>query len=164
MKKYLCVFILFFLIFHGFSARYSDDYFGFALEFQKANFIKDFDSDEFFDRNTISFIFTYGPSFSGPIRFRIGAGVYELSDYYLNGGMELKVFEFLNSVKGRFFGFYLNADLKIGFEYVEAAVKGEVFIPFSAVGGLQIGIGVNHNIEPLFSISYSGGVYPLQTK
>lgn len=52
----------------------------------------------------------------------------------------------------------------MGLDYVETAVKGKIFIPFSAVGGLQIGFGVNHNIEPLFSIAYSGGVYPLQTK
>jgi hypothetical protein len=164
MKKSVCVFILFFLTFYGFAVQYSDDYFGLSLEFQKADFIKSFESKEYFKSDTISFIFTYGPSFSGPVRFQIGAGVHELSDYYLNGGIELRVLEFLNTVKGRIFGLYLNADLKMGLDYVETAVKGKIFIPFSAVGGLQIGLGVNHNIEPLFSIAYSGGVYPLQTK
>jgi len=164
MKKTVCVIMLLVIACYGFSAKYSEDFFGLAFEFQKTDFVREFEVEELFQRNTISFIFTYGPSFSGPIRFRLGGGVHELSDYYLNGGLELKVLEFLNTVKGRFFGLYLTTDLKMGLDYMEAAVKGEVFIPFSAVGGLQIGFGVNHHIEPLFSIAYSGGVYPLQTK
>jgi len=165
MKKYICVLIIIScLTFYGFAVQYSDNYFGLSLEYQKSNFIDEFQGMSFFNRNTISFIFTYGPSFSGPIRFRIGGGIHELSNYYLNGGVELKVLEFLNTVKGRFFGVYINADLKLGLDFVEAAIKGEIYIPFSAVGGLQVGIGLNHNIEPLFSIAYSGGIYPLQTK
>ncbi len=164
MKKYICILIFTGLTLYGYAVQYSDNYYGLSFEYQKTDFLEEFQEKRFFDRNNISFIFTYGPSFSGPIRFRIGGGIHELSAYYLNGGVELKVLEFLNSVKGRFFGLYINADLKLGLDFVEAAIKGEVYIPFSAVGGLQVGIGLNHNVEPLFSIAYSGGVYPLQTK
>jgi len=164
MKKFFYVILLLFLSVSIFSARYSEDYFGLSLEFQKMDFIEDFKNKSYFNQSNINFIFTYGPSFSGPLRFRIGGGIHDLSSYYLNGGLELKVLEFLNTVKGRFFGLYLIADLKLGMDYAQASLKSELFIPFSAVGGLQVGVGVNHNIEPLFSIAYSGGVYPLITK
>ncbi|MFW6262478.1 MAG: hypothetical protein ACOC34_00450 [Thermotogota bacterium] len=164
MKKFL--YLLFMLVFSlsVFSAQYSDDYFGLSLEFQKIDFIDDFLDRNYFDQNNINFVFSYGPSFSSPVRFRMGIGVYDLSDYYLNGGLELKIFEFLNSVKGRFLGLYIIADLKLGLDYAQASLMGELFIHFSAVGGLQLGLGVNQDIQPLFTIAYSGGVYPLITK
>jgi|SRR6056297_3447381 len=164
MKKFLCVMILLFLTGSVFSAQYSENYYGLSLEFQKMNFIDDFKDKDYFKQSTINFIFTYGPSFSSPLRFRVGGGIHNLSDYYLNGGLELKVLEFLNTVKGRFFGLYLIADLKLGLDYAQASLKGELFIPFSAVGGIQLGVGVDHDIQPLFTIAYSGGIYPLITK
>src|SRR6056297_1461423 len=164
MKKTLCVLVLLVFSVGVFSAQYNDDYFGLSLEFQKMDFIDDFKDKTYFIQNNINFIFTYGPSFSGPLRFRVGGGVHDLSDYYLNGGLELRVLEFLNTVKGRFFGLYLIADLKLGLDYAQASLKGELFIPFSAVGGIQLGVGVDHDIQPLFTIAYSGGIYPLITK
>ncbi len=164
MKKSFCIIFLLFLYASFFAAQYSEDYFGLSLEYQKLDFIDGFQEKDCISQSNFNFLFTYGPSFSGPFRFRIGGGVHELSDYYLNGGIELKVLEFLNTVKGRIFGLYLNADLKLGLDYAEASIKGELFIPFSAVGGIQIGVGINHDIKPLFTIAYSGGVYPLITK
>jgi len=160
MKKHFCVLLLFFFALISLSAQYSDDYFGLSLEYQKSN-LGFFEENEWFNNYDISFVVTYGPSFSWPFRFRLGGGVHDLSDYYVNAGMELRVLEFLNTVKGRLFGVYINADLKMGLDYVDASIKGSFYIPFSAVGGLQIGLGINHNIQPSFVLAYTGGIYPL---
>ncbi|HPF17093.1 MAG TPA: hypothetical protein P5107_00030 [Thermotogota bacterium] len=160
MKKYFCVLLLLFSVVISLSAQYSEDYFGLSLEYYQSN-LSFFGENEWFDDYDISFVVTYGPSFSGPFRFRLGGGVHDLSDYYVNAGIEFKVLEFLNAVKGRLFGLYINADLKMGLDYMDASIKGSMYIPFSAVGGLQIGLGINHNIQPSLIIAYTGGIYPL---
>lgn len=161
MKKICFVFVLLLLFLTVFGVNYSDDFFGIAMEFQKIDFISDISEGNYFTDNNVNLLFTYGPEFSGPIRFRIGVGAHDLSFFYVNGGLEFKLLELLNKLKGRIFGLYLTADIKMGFDYVEAAVKGEIFIPFSAIGGIQLGFGVNHDVDMIFSIAYTGGIYPL---
>lgn len=161
MKKIVSVFVLLFFFLTIFGLNHSEDFFGIAMEFQKIDFITDFSEGNYFKDNNLNLIFTYGPKFSGPIRFRIGAGSHDLSFFYVNGGVELRLLEFLNSLKGRLFGLYLIADLKMGIDYVEAALKGEIYIPISAIGGIQLGFGVNHDADMVLSIAYTGGIYPL---
>jgi hypothetical protein len=47
-------------------------------------------------------------------------------------------------------------------DYIDANLSGELFIPLSAISGIQLGIGINHTLSPFVSLSYSGGLYPMQ--
>ena len=159
----IVVLFLFCMLPSLFSADYSQNYTGLSLEFQKNDIVQSAREKDYLSDNNINLIFIYGPEFSDPLRFRAGAGMYELSKYYINGGIELKIFEFLNSAHAKAFGFYLIGDLKMGLDYVDASAKAEVFVPVSSISGIQLGVGVQYGWKPFFCLSYSAGVYPLIT-
>lgn len=162
MKKFLTLVLILFSASVYFSVEFSNDYIGLDIEFQKNDIVRTFIHSDYLTNNTVDLMFTYGPQMTDPFRFRFGLGCQDLSNYYGSLGLQFKIMEFLNSANGRIFGLYTAADFKLGMDYIDANLSAELFVPVNAFSGFQLGIGVNHELSPFVSLSYSGGLYPMQ--
>jgi hypothetical protein len=162
MKKLFLTVSILFLALTCFSVEFSNDYIGLDFEFQKNDIVGSVMRSDYLSDNTIDLMFTYGPQITDPFRFRIGTGCHDLANYYGSLGVQAKILEFLNNANGRIFGVYAAADFKLGMDYIDANLAAEVFVPVNAFSGLQFGIGINHELSPFVSLSYSGGLYPMQ--
>jgi len=158
-----CVLVLFlcFLPKIGFAARYSDHYIGLSTTLIKTDTLGLFQGEPILQDLSLDFEATYGPPFMKPFRFRAGVGFYEFTKISLIAGMEIPIFEELNDYQAKRWGVYLIPEVEIGFSRWDLALRCEVLIPLNAIGGLQIGFGINKNLHLLFSLSYSTGLYPL---
>ncbi len=155
------VLLLFFFPRFTFGARYSEHYIGLSTTLIKTDTLAVFQGEPIFQDLSLGFEATYGPPFMKPFRFRAGVGFYEFTKIYFLAGMEIPLFERLNDYHAKKWGVYLIPEAEIGFSRWDLSLRCEVLIPVNALGGLQIGLGINKDLHLLLSFSYSTGLYPL---
>ena len=155
------VLLLFFLPRFAFAVRYSEHYIGLSTTFKKTDTLAAFQGEPIFQDLSLDFEATYGPPFMKPFRFRAGVGFFEFTKICVLAGMEIPLFERLNDYQAKKWGVYLIPEAAVGFSRWDLSLRCEVLIPVNALGGLQIGLGINKDLHLLFSLSYSTGLYPL---
>lgn len=115
--------------------------------------------------DAVSFSGTLGPASTSPFRFRAGLGWFPQRPFVLSAGVELPLYERLNRSRARSFGVYLLGDLGVTFPlgFSGDAVLA-IQLPLSALGGLQIGVGVNSEARLLVSFASATGAYPIRSR
>jgi hypothetical protein len=114
---------------------------------------------------SLAFAGTYGPAAMSPIRFRGGLGWFPYRPFRLFAGVEIPVVEQLNRSRARGFGVYLLADLGVTLPLgwtADASVA--VLLPTHPLGGVRIGLGVNRDLDLLFTVSMATGAYPMRSR
>jgi len=144
------------------SFTYSDDFFGINTGLTKLNPGTFFEEGKTFSGMEGRIFVTYGPKMTSPIRFRLGVGMKELISPYLIGGVELKMFEIINDFHAKSFGVYFILETQVSFSEIFFSGQLETFVPFSTLGGIQIGLGMRNDLSFSLSLSYSAGIFALQ--
>ena len=112
---------------------------------------------------SVSFSATWGPAATRPLRFRAGMGWFPSRPFVVFAGLELPLYERLNRSRARSFGLYLLGDLGIT---IPMGWSGDlvlaVQLPTSALGGLQLGLGVNQDRHLLITFNMATGAHPIR--
>jgi hypothetical protein len=100
------------------------------------------------------------------IRARGGIGFWSDRAFITKFGLEVPVFEVLNSMQARLFGFYIYTDgiMRIGSSDISlsAEASARMLIPFSAVGGIALGCGYDLIRGYVLHIDYLAGFYSIK--
>lgn len=99
------------------------------------------------------------------LRARGGLGFWPGRAFLVKAGLEVPVFEFLNSMHGRLFGLYAYLDgiARIGAEGLSASAEcsARALIPLSPIGGLALGCGYDTAYGLVFHLDYLAGFYAI---
>jgi len=161
-KSLSAVFLALIIAASAFSFTYSEDFFGINTGLTKLNPETFFEEGKTFSGMEGRIFVTYGPKLTSPIRFRLGVGMIELISPYLIGGVELKMFEIINDFHAKSFGVYFILGTEVSLSELFFSGQLEAFIPFSTLGGIQIGLGMRNDLSFSLSLYYSAGIFALQ--
>jgi hypothetical protein len=114
---------------------------------------------------SVTFSGTFGPAITRPLRFRAGLGGFPSRPFVAFVGLELPLLERLNRSMARGFGVYLLGDMGITVPLGVTADAVLAFqLPASALGGLQLGVGINQEARLLMTAGWATGAYPIRAR